>query len=644
MDDFSSILRNTSQFNPINSVQVGICRGALGELFQGPSEHTSGEIVIISSLIPQYSRVYFTPVKKLQGSIKEYKKYFLNDPEHNKAFRALDIFCRYKQLNWPIGKWEFNSDLEVARGMASSTADIVAIIRCVANYYKESLSLKQLLQILFEIERSDSVFLETPTLFCSSHHRIIKQFKKFPPIYALFMHENETINTDDTKLILLEHYQKNKSHYSRLYQDVIEQFTCQNTKAICQLSTRSSELSQKVIPKLSFHQVHQKMGEFQADGIITAHTGSAIGYLYCQRPDIKTIESVSLFFKKFNGDWIMIFPHIADAIKTPHIIHLKNNLYVARFESMKIYSTLAAVEMLLNKNLIKPNDTLLDSSSGIYAYALALACQKYQLKCHIIASKTVDKTLKTQLEIMGATVEPAASAPNLKMDQENRVKRIQEILKQRDDIHWMQQYHDEIHYLGYQEFSNLIINNFDSPQMTIVGGVGSGCSTGAITTFLREAGVATELHGIQPFGSMTFNSQHIEDPGIIIAGIGSAIPFKNVRYELYDHIHWISFDYSSAGANHLLKKYGIFAGLSSGSCYTVANWCHSDFKHPCLFIAADMGHRYIEPVFQNQSNYPDPETLQPLIVNSPEQMQLPWSCIKWARNSQLTMPRKSVNS
>ncbi|WP_444996444.1 GHMP family kinase ATP-binding protein [Aliikangiella sp. IMCC44359] len=301
MDDFSSILRNTSQFNPIKSVQVGICRGALGELFQGPSEHASGEIVIISSLIPQYSRVYFTPVKKLHGSIKEYKKYFLNDPEHHKAFRALDIFCRYKNLNWPVGQWEFNSDLEVARGMASSTADIVAIIRCVANYYKKSLSLKQLLQILFEIERSDSVFLETPTLFCSSHHKIIQQFKKFPPIYALFMHENKTINTDDTKLILLEHYQKNRPHYSRLYQDVIEQFTHQNSKAICQLSTRSSELSQKVMPKLSFHEIHQKMKAFQADGIITAHTGSAIGYLYCQRPDIKIIESVSLFFKKFGG-------------------------------------------------------------------------------------------------------------------------------------------------------------------------------------------------------------------------------------------------------------------------------------------------------------------------------------------------------
>lgn len=340
----------------------------------------------------------------------------------------------------------------------------------------------------------------------------------------------------------------------------------------------------------------------------------------------------------------MIFSHIADAIKTPHIIHLKDNLYIARFESMKVYSTLKAVETLLNKNLIQPQDTLLDSSSGIYAYALALACQKYGLKCHIIASKTVDKTLKRQLEIMGAIVEPAASAPNLKMDQENRVKRIQEILKQRNDIHWMQQYHDDIHYLGYQEFSNLIINSFDSPQMTIVGGVGSGCSTGAITTFLREAGVATELHGIQPFGSITFNSQHIEDPGIIIAGIGSAIPFKNVRYELYDHIHWISFDYSSAGAINLLKEHGIFAGLSSGSCYTVANWCHSNVDHPCLFIAADMGHRYLEPVFQNPNNTLCSQTLEPVTIKSLKQIQLPWSCMSWNRNSQLECSPITVNA
>lgn len=330
----------------------------------------------------------------------------------------------------------------------------------------------------------------------------------------------------------------------------------------------------------------------------------------------------------------MIYQHIADAIKAPKIINLKENLFIARFESMKIYSALAAVKSLLDKGKIKTTDTLIDSSSGIYAYALALACNKYCLKCHIIASKTVDAALKVQLELMGATVEPAASAPNLKMDQENRVKRIYEILATRSDVHWMQQYHDDIHYLGYKELADLILENFDTPKLTLVGGVGSGCSTGAIATYLRDAGVDVTLHGIQPFGSVTFNSEHVDDPGIIIAGIGSAIPFKNVRYDVYDYIHWVSFSYCSMGAVSLLQNHGIFSGLSTGACHTVANWCaKQDSGNPCLFIGADTGHRYVETVFQSRGNDNDIGPLRPIKIIDMESMEMPWSVINWKRRT-----------
>lgn len=332
----------------------------------------------------------------------------------------------------------------------------------------------------------------------------------------------------------------------------------------------------------------------------------------------------------------MIYPHIADAIKTPSLIHLHDNLYVARFESMKIYSTLAAVELLLKQGTITPDDTLLDSSSGIYAYALALACKKHSMKCHIIASKTVDPVLKLQLELLGAKVEPAISAANLKMDQENRVKRIHEILEERDDVHWMQQYHDDIHYLGYKEFAEHIAKHFPEQNISLVGGVGSGCSTGATAHYLRKMHKNVSLHGVQPFGSVTFHSQHIEDPNIIIAGIGSSIPFNNVRANFYDYIHWISFDYSRHGAIDLLTKHGIFAGLSAGSCHAVASWCASKLSpnQPCIFIAADMGHRYVNSVFASDDPVKSIENLSPKLIDSIDGLSLDWCAMEWNQQTQ----------
>lgn len=78
----------------------------------------------------------------------------------------------------------------------------------------------------------------------------------------------------------------------------------------------------------------------------------------------------------------MIYDHISEAIKLPALVRLRPNLYLARFETMKVYSTLIAVEALLQSGRIDRSTTLLDSSSGIYAYALALACHRYGLKCH----------------------------------------------------------------------------------------------------------------------------------------------------------------------------------------------------------------------------------------------------------------------
>lgn len=101
----------------------------------------------------------------------------------------------------------------------------------------------------------------------------------------------------------------------------------------------------------------------------------------------------------------------------------------------------------------------------------------------------------------------------------------------------MQQYHDDIHYGRYEEFADIIIDKIKCKELIVVGGVGSGCSTGALGTFLRKKGIKVNLSGVQPFGSVTFGAYEIEDPEIIIAGIGSAIDFRNVKYENYGTVN-----------------------------------------------------------------------------------------------------------
>ncbi|WP_369427271.1 pyridoxal-phosphate dependent enzyme [Providencia sp. PROV236] len=329
---------------------------------------------------------------------------------------------------------------------------------------------------------------------------------------------------------------------------------------------------------------------------------------------------------------ILIYDHIAEALKEPKIVKLENNFYLARFESMKIYSTLYAVKSLLEREIINRHSILIDSSSGIYAYALALACHKYQLKCHIIASKTVESSMKTQIELLGAYVEGVPSAGSLKLDQSYRVEKVEQLLKENSNYYWMQQYHDDIHYGGYEAFANIILNDINTEKLTILGGIGSGCSTGALGIFLRQKGIKITLCGIQPFGSVTFGAQDVYDPEIIIAGIGSAIDFRNVKYENYDSIDWLSFDCCLSGTVELIKRYAIYAGLSSGGSYCVGKYLFQrNPSTPCLVIAPDTGHRYAGSVFARHHEAKPLEQFKPQIINHANELALPWSRYLWDR-------------
>ncbi|MFJ1866291.1 pyridoxal-phosphate dependent enzyme [Streptomyces sp. NPDC088097] len=324
--------------------------------------------------------------------------------------------------------------------------------------------------------------------------------------------------------------------------------------------------------------------------------------------------------------------HIAESIGRPDLVRLDDRLLCLRFETMKVVSALAAVRHLLDTGAVRRGDTLLDSSSGIYAHALALACHRYGMRCHIVGSTTVDHTLSTQLAVLGATLERMEPCDDLKLDQRRRVERVHEILAEHPEYHWMRQYHDDIHYLGYRAVADLIRRSTGTEELTLVGGVGSGVSTGALARYLRADAPGVELVGVQPFGSVTFGCEHVADPEIIIAGIGSSIPFGNVSHASYDVLHWISFDAALAGSVDLLRRHAVFAGLSTGAGYLAARWERARSpRRTVLFLAADTGHRYVDTVFARHREAAALESLAPRPATTRSELALPWSRAHWNR-------------
>ncbi|MFI5771026.1 hypothetical protein ACIA74_21220 [Streptomyces sp. NPDC051658] len=56
--------------------------------------------------------------------------------------------------------------------------------------------------------------------------------------------------------------------------------------------------------------------------------------------------------------------HIAEAMKEPDVLRLDRNVYVLRFEMMKLHSALETVRRLLADGVVEPSGTLMDNSNG----------------------------------------------------------------------------------------------------------------------------------------------------------------------------------------------------------------------------------------------------------------------------------------
>ncbi|WP_078622156.1 pyridoxal-phosphate dependent enzyme [Streptomyces sp. NRRL S-244] len=318
----------------------------------------------------------------------------------------------------------------------------------------------------------------------------------------------------------------------------------------------------------------------------------------------------------------------------PDLIDLGDGIYVLRFEVMKVTSVYRAVKELLARGVIRHGQTLVDSSSGIYGHALALVCRELGLKCHVFASVAVDDGIKTQLKYLGATYDQVSGGgANLQHDQEARVRLVHDYLRRNPDAYWMQQYHDDVHYAGYEHVAELLLKELGWAEMTLIGGVGTGASTSAMSRYLRESCPNVRVAGIQPFGSRSFGSENFPLDGFIIAGIGSGIRFDNIDYSAYDDIHWVDFDVSAAGCRHLLSTTGVFAGLSAGAGWQAARYIRSTEPSggPVVFMAADPGHRYIKQVFPPDGPLVEDPEYRPVVISALEEMTGPWCTMNWGR-------------
>ncbi|MCX2923255.1 hypothetical protein [Streptomyces sp. NEAU-W12] len=267
----------------------GVCHGTLGELYQGPLRAGADpDIAVVSFPVNLHSWVYFTP-GAAAGPPQP-------PPLGEKAVAAARLFLEHYGLTLPPGEWSAYSDLRVGVGMASSTADIVATLRCLFHVFSLPCDGDVVLGILAAIERTDSVFLDEFALHLSGRHRVVRRLGTDVGFHTAFVTEPGTVDTHAVTGRLLEHYRRRGEEYERCLTDLLKGFSSGDPAAVARAATVSATLSQDVLPKAAFGSLLAHRERFGADGVFVAHTGCLIGYLFTRRLDADVKSELSAFF------------------------------------------------------------------------------------------------------------------------------------------------------------------------------------------------------------------------------------------------------------------------------------------------------------------------------------------------------------
>lgn len=270
-------------------IHTGICHGTLGELIQGPVPRDGRmHIGVVSLPFRRYSRVRF-----VRGS-QEGADLGLTDKA--RCRRAIELYLDRHGFELPAGCWSCDSELPSGKGMASSTADIVATIRCLDSFFRQRTSLASLTAILRAIERSDSVFLDRYALYLSGRQEVVHVFNHEPSFEACYVDEGNTVDTETMGPVLLQHYQARLQPYLRNLDQALSAFAISDAQGIARCATTSAALSQEVNPKHCFEALVHEQQRFRADGIVVAHTGTLAGYLFTRKLDPTEMGELSSFF------------------------------------------------------------------------------------------------------------------------------------------------------------------------------------------------------------------------------------------------------------------------------------------------------------------------------------------------------------
>ncbi len=260
---------------------IGLCNGTFGELIQGTIDK---ENFLVTMPIDRYSWCSYDVNKDNDG---------LNITEGKwKALKAAELFLNYYSL--PLnGTIKIKSELFPGKGMASSSADIVATLRAIIKFYHLNTSEDIIGKIAACVEPTDGVMYNQVVAFNHYKGSVIRKISCKCKFEILGIIPSGSIDTVGYQSNRINYRLYEMKQFEKAYKALIYGLESGDTSLVGKAATISACINQNYLPKPSFKDLLYLVEEVKAEGVIVAHSGTVVGVMLClKNPCYWTIRNL----------------------------------------------------------------------------------------------------------------------------------------------------------------------------------------------------------------------------------------------------------------------------------------------------------------------------------------------------------------
>ncbi|WP_159800018.1 PLP-dependent cysteine synthase family protein [Flavobacterium sp. MK4S-17] len=294
---------------------------------------------------------------------------------------------------------------------------------------------------------------------------------------------------------------------------------------------------------------------------------------------------------------------------------LKGNFYakVEAFNpghSTKDRIALYIIEEAERRGILKPGDTIIETTSGNTGFSVAMVSIIKGYECILAVTSKSSRDKIDMLRAMGAKVYvcPANVSADDSRSYYNVAKRLHEEIK---GSVYINQYFNDLNIDAHYKSTGPEIWEQTNGKIThLVACSGTGGTISGAARFLKEKNPDIKILGVDAFGSVLkkyhetkeFDSEEIYP--YRIEGLGKNLIPTATDFDVIDKFIKVSDEDSAHSARQIAKQEGLFVGYTSGAALqAVKQYAESgEFgeNSNIVMIFPDHGSRYMSKVFSDE--------------------------------------------